>query len=146
MQVEKLFLYSIFFIFLIICAVCDIRKKEIPLVTVIAGIIFSILIKILEIIFGNTTVISVVYEIFPGLFFVLLSFCTKEKIGYGDGLILIVCGMALGFDQCFIGLCIALLFSSVFSIVLLILHKVKRNSGLPFVPFIAIGMGVCLFV
>lgn len=146
MQIVSKFIQIVFIIFLGTCAVFDIKKKEIPFVLIIIGVISSIGINIWQIYEGRLSVASVGISILPGLFFILISFCTKEKVGYGDGLILIVSGLVLGFYQCFLGLCISLLFSSVFAMLLLILHKAERNSTVAFVPFLTLGMGVSLFV
>ena len=43
------------------------------------------------------------------------------------------------------GMCIAVVGSSLFSGVLLILKKAGRKTRIPFVPFVAFGVGVMLF-
>ncbi|MCH5256908.1 MAG: prepilin peptidase [Lachnospiraceae bacterium] len=136
----------IFIIFLCTCTVFDIRKKEIPIHLILIGLISSFGVIMWQIFEGTVSVTGVGVSFLPGLFFLLISFFTKEKIGYGDGLILIISGLILGFYQCFLGLCISLICSSVFALLLLVLHKVKRDSKLAFVPFLTIGIGVSFFV
>ena len=113
---------------------------------ILVGIISSLGVNIWQIFAGAISVTGVGVSFLPGLFFLLISFCTKEKIGYGDGLILIMSGLVLGFYRCFLGLCISLICSSVFALFLLVLHKAKKDSELAFVPFLTIGMGVSFFV
>lgn len=136
----------IFILFLGICAVFDIRKKEIPLILIILGGILATVMSVLRISGGEISVAGMGSSLLPGLFFLFVSFCTKEKVGYGDGLILLISGLILGFYQCFIGMCAGLLFSSFFALALLFMHKAGKDSGLPFVPFLTIGMGVSYFV
>lgn len=146
MQVESRLVKVVFIIFLFICAVFDIKKKEIPIILIIIGIISSFGINIWQIFKGTISIAGVGASLLVGVFFLLISFCTKEKVGYGDGMILIVSGLVLGFDRCFLGLCISLILSSVFALLLLLLRKVEKTSGLAFVPFLTIGMGVSCFV
>lgn len=145
-RLGNIFLNIIFIIFLCTCTVFDIRKKEIPIHLILIGLISSFGVIIWQIFEGTVSVIGVGVSFLPGLFFLLISFITKEKIGYGDGLILIISGLILGFYQCFLGLCISLICSSVFALLLLVLHKVKRDSKLAFMPFLTIGIGVSFFV
>lgn len=133
-------------LFLGICAVFDIRKKEIPVILILIGIAFSFGINIWQIHNKNITIADAGAALVVGAFMICVSFCTRERIGYGDGLILIVSGLMLGFYQCFLGLCISLLLSSVCALFLLITHKAGKDSGLPFVPFLTVGMGVSFFV
>ena len=146
MQVGSSVIKILLIFFLGTCAVFDIRKKEIPIILILIGIIFSIGINLWQIYDKNITIADVGAALVVGGFMICVSFCTREKIGYGDGLILIVSGLMLGFYQCFIGLCISLVFSSVCALFLLITHKACKNSGLPFVPFLTVGMGVSFFV
>ena len=145
-QLENIFLNIIFMVFLCICTVFDIRKKEIPIYLILIGIISSFGVNIWQIFEGTISVTGLGISFLPGLFFIIISFFTKEKIGYGDGLILIVSGLVLGFYRCFLGLCISLICSSVFALFLLVFHKAKKDSELAFIPFLTIGMGVSFFV
>ena len=145
-QIENNFIMTVFIIFLSVCSVFDIKRKEIPAILISIGLISSFGINIWQLFEGTISVADVGTSLLPGLFFLLISFCTKEKIGYGDGLILIVSGLMLGSYRCFLGLCISLICSSALAVFLLMLHKVEKNSGLAFVPFLTIGMGVSIFV
>ena len=146
MRIDNVYIEVVFIIFLITCAVFDIRKKEIPITLILAGFVVSFGINIWQLFEKAVFITDIGFSLIPGLFFLLISYFTKEKIGYGDGLILIISGLVIGFYQCFLGLCISLICSSVFAIFLLVLHKVEKNSGLAFVPFLTLGMGVSFFV
>lgn len=146
MQIVNVLMEVILFILLCICSGFDIRKKEIPLVILIAGILTGLGIELFQICKGLTSIAGAGTSLLPGAFFILLSFCTGEKVGYGDGLLLIMSGLFLGFSKCFLVLCISLVLASAFALVLLVFRKAGRDSRLPLVPFIAVGMGVSFFV
>ena len=64
-----------------------------------------------------------------------MGIITHQSIGYGDGIVFIVSGIALGKDYILLLVLGAFIFSSVYSLFLL----AKRKSGkttIPFVPFI----------
>lgn len=145
-QIDRVLVKAIVFTLLCICSVFDIRKKEIPFIILLAGFLSAFGADVWLIWKGLTSVAEVAASILPGVFFLLLGFCTGEKIGYGDGLLLIIIGLFLGFGRSFLIVCIGLIFSSAFALILLVFCGAGRNSRLPLVPFIAIGMGVSLFV
>ncbi len=78
-----------------------------------------------------------------GLGVVLLSKATGGKIGVGDGLVLGVTGIGLGFWSNIELFAIALTMAAVFSIGLLALHKASRKKAIPFMPFL---LGAYLFI
>lgn len=142
MQIEK----EVVIVFLGICTVFDIRKKEIPLILAGAGMMAAVGLTIWRI--GNETIFAaqILLSLLPGLFFLLAGWCTKEKVGYGDGILLLIIGLMVGFNQCFTGLCISLFLSAFLGVLLLFLHKAQKDSRIPFVPFLTIGMGVCFIL
>ena len=146
MQIGSSFMKGTVLFFLGICAVYDTRKKEIPIVLVVMEIFAALGVNLWQIGKGTLTIAAAGFSLLPGIFFLLISFCTREKVGYGDGLLLIMTGLCIGFAQCFLGLCIGLVLSSVFVLTLLVLHKAEKNSEIPFVPFLTIGMGVSFFI
>lgn len=146
MQINSILVEVPVCVFLCICSVFDIRKKELPLLILIAGILAALGIEMWCIWKGLETVAGIAESLLPGVFLLLLSFCTREKVGYGDGLLLIILGLFLGFYRCFLVLCFGLIFSSVFALILLLFCRAGKNSRLPLVPFLTIGMGVSFFV
>jgi len=79
------------------------------------------------------------WGILPGIGVLGLSSVLRGDIGKGDGYILCICGVALGLEQN-----MALLFYGIFlaggvAMILLAIRKVKRNTKLPFVPFLFAG-------
>lgn len=145
-QIESNFIKCAVLIYLSVCTVFDIRKKEIPLILLGVGMAAAVGVTIWRI--GNGTVFAaqIIWSLLPGLFFLLVSWCTKEKVGYGDGILLLITGLMVGFYLCFTDLCISLFLSSFFGVLLLFFHKAQKNSRIPFVPFLTMGMGVCFIL
>ena len=132
-------------IYMSVCAVFDIRHREIPLPLILCGIAAAFGINIWWIMGGTVTVLETGIALLPGVFFLLTSFFTREKVGYGDGLLLIILGLLLGVYRCFFILSIGLVFSAAVSLFLLLLHRAGRHSRIPFAPFLILGMGVVFF-
>ncbi len=125
--------------FIIICAIFDIRKKEIPIFVIILFGCISILFIGIS---GKRTWADIMYSLAPGGFLLLLSLCTRESIGYGDGMAVLVLGILMGYRGCIVIIIIGFISSAFCALVLLVCGKVKGKSRLPFLPFLAIGLGV----
>lgn len=124
-----------------ICAVCDGIRKEIPLVVVWAGILVAVVLRANGTT-GQEAWISGLLAIIPGAGFWLLSLITGEKVGYGDGWVLVMVGLFVGLQNCFLILLAGLVSESVAALVLLAFGKASGNREIPFAPFLLFGMGV----
>lgn len=129
---------------LLLASITDIRKKEVP-VWEIAGFIGISLMRAAALFpEGDIDVTGLVLSVVPGIIVLLLAFVTRQGIGYGDGLVILALGPTLGLER--MGLCLMVAFfaCSVLSGILFLIKKAGKNSRIPFVPFITIGMGVSL--
>lgn len=133
------------FIFLAVCAVFDGLQKKIPLAAVWLGMLTAICLRAGGMM-GEVDLLSAALSLVPGAIFFLLSFVTREKVGYGDGWVLLMIGLFLDLPRCFLILVAGLLIESVAALVLLALKKIQRNKEIPFCPFLLLGMGVMLCV
>lgn len=122
-----------------ILAIADIRERAIP---VIFLVIFGMIAVIYTVTVGEREWISILYSLIPGVFFLAVSLCTRESVGYGDGWTVMILGLLIGAEGCFVTVCVGLLLSAFSSLVLLVLRKVNGKSRLPFLPFLTIGLGV----
>lgn len=129
------------FVFLAICAVCDGIQRKIPLIVVWLGMLAAALLHI-QGLGGNQSRQAIILSVIPGVMFWMLSFITGEKVGYGDGWLLIMIGLFMGLWKCFLILMIGLISSSLIVLILLAARKVSRDFKLPFAPFLLLGMGV----
>ena len=77
------------------------------------------------------------FGILTGLLFLGLSFITKEAVGKGDAVMIMLTGAALGFSATAAVLCIGFLLLSLISLVLVVVKKYGRKERIPFFPFLA---------
>lgn len=77
----------------------------------------------------------------PGMLFLLLSLLTGEKVGYGDGAVLLVMGLWTNGFFCMMVTCMAVFLSGLYSVYLLLKGK---KELIPFVPFLLAAMEVML--
>ena len=129
------------FVFLGICAVYDGLEREIPLAVVWLGIIAAIVLRI-QGLAGDGTFMTAVLSLIPGVMFWLLGFISGEKVGYGDGWMLVMIGLFMGLCKCFLILMIGLVSGSLAVLILSVFKKVSKDYRLPFAPFLLFGMGV----
>lgn len=129
------------FVFLGVCAVYDGLEREIPLAVVWLGIITVVVLHI-QGLAGDGTFMTAVLSVIPGVMFWLLGFISGEKVGYGDGWLLVMIGLFMGLWKCFLILMIGLVSGSLVVLTLLMFKKVSKDYRLPFAPFLLFGMGV----
>ncbi len=118
---------------LLTCAVTDLRKKMIyPLLLMpflIAGILWQLMSR-------SRGVMDIAGGVFAGIVLLITSHLTRGKIGAGDGLLLMVTGVLLGTLENIRLLTAASVLTAVFSMILLITRRCRRDTELPFVPFL----------
>ncbi len=131
------------FLFLAVCAVFDGLYRQIPLIIVWLGMLTAVCLQIYGVM-GETGLPAVAVSLLPGAGFFLLSFFSGEIVGYGDGWVLLMIGLFLGVDRCFLILLTGLLAESAVAIVLLAFRKIQRDKEIPFSPFLLLGLGVAL--
>lgn len=118
---------------LIIVSIQDIRWKKIKLnIVLIATVGLSICLPFS----AALTILDRILGLVLGLGVVLLSKATGGKIGIGDGMVLGVTGIGLGFWTNMELFAMALAMAALFSIALIILRKANRKSAIPFLPFL----------
>lgn len=131
----------VLFLFLAVCAVFDGLYRQIPLIVVWLGMFAAVCLQICGVM-GETGIFMTAVSLVPGVVFFLLSFLTGEKVGYGDGWVLLMIGLFLGVYRCFLILFVGLLAESAVAMVLLAFKKIRRDKEIPFSPFLLLGMGV----
>ncbi len=123
-------------ILLLITALQDIRSKKISLWIIAAGAIivcagapFSQSIPIIDRVLGTLV----------GIGIMITSRATGGRIGMGDGYLLCVTGISLGFWGNMELFAIALFAAAIVAILLLTLRLADRKKSIPFVPFLFIS-------
>lgn len=82
-----------------------------------------------------------IVRVIPGVMLLLLSWMTKESIGYGDGAAVIVLGLWCGTFFCVLTFCLGIILSGIYALYCM---AAGRTSPLPFLPFLLAAMEVIL--
>ena len=72
----------------------------------------------------------------PGVVVLALAKITKEKIGMGDGWVVIILGNFMTVFEICILLQIAIVLADIFSLILLCRKRVSVSYSIPFLPFL----------
>ncbi len=127
---------------LLVLAIIDLKKKQIPVVVVLAvtGVLLLIGIPLQYVHLLNVTA-----GILSGMILIVIAKVTKEAIGIGDGFVFVMLGAGLGVISSLLILFYALLLASIVSGVLLVIKRVSKKSRMPFIPFVFLSyLGVTL--
>lgn len=130
-------------IFLGAGAFIDAKTKKIPVLYAVIGAAAGVALKIFE---GNLDILQTAGGFLVGVILYLLSIISKQAIGSGDGMVLAVTGIVLGFMGNIILLFSSLLAAGLYSGLMLALKKIKKKSSIPFIPFMLVGYDVLLIV
>ena len=128
-------------IYLIISTISDLRYRTISLKLSAFVIVLMCIVKLL--IYDTLADFDIILALIPGAFIIFVGYISKEAIGYGDGLVFLVCGVALNLKDTILLLFLAFLLSAIWSI-FLILIKGDKKATIPFVPFISCAYVILL--
>jgi len=121
-------------IVLALCSFQDIKGRYINIVPPVMLSAFVILYGIIK--NGNIDV-EVLISIIPGLTLLIISFISKEMVGFGDGVIVGCMGICSGIYKEIIVLGISFLLIWLSCIVGIICgRRIHRKTALPYVPYV----------
>jgi leader peptidase (prepilin peptidase)/N-methyltransferase len=129
-------------LWLFLCSIQDIKSKKIHIYLIGLGFVACLSISFVfhDAVFWERAVGAI-----PGLFMLALNPITRGQIGIGDGLIVLILGVCLGFGLTASILLLGLFASAFFSAILLIVKKAGRKKTIPFIPFLFLGfLGVLI--
>ena len=113
----------------------DIQKKQISLVSVgffmAVGILYECVVQ-------NKNP-DVFWGLLPVAVLLGVSKLSREALGMGDALLMLVLGIYLGLEAALDVLLLALFLAAVWAGILIVVGKKGRNYAFPFVPFLLIG-------
>lgn len=93
---------------------------------------------------NGAPVLDIAAGVIPGVVLLLVARVTKESIGYGDGIVLLVLGVFCGAVKTVAILGMSLMIAAVLSMILLVLKKAGRKTALPFIPCLCSAYLLCL--
>lgn len=123
-------------IWLFLCSWQDIRKKQISVLLIAGG--FAVLFLVASL-YGDQSTGSRIGGMLLGILLLGMNPLTGGQVGIGDGLVVCVTGICLGFRSNAVLLVYALLGAAIISGVLLVLFHTDRKKTIPFVPFLLLG-------
>ena len=121
---------------LAICGIRDVKKREIPIWWLIS---MSLVVMVFIVVFDRTEFVSRFIGAVIGVFFFLISKCTKEAIGYGDSWLILILGSYLGGIETIQVLFLATMIAAIAAIAILCKKGWKRSITLPFAPYLALA-------
>ncbi len=118
-------------------AVKDIKYKKINGYICLVMIMVSFLIRVKIKQDANFTILL---DLIPGVLMYVLSKLSPKSIGEGDALVLIFIGSVVGYMKEMEFLIISVFLAGLIALILFVLKKVDRDTKLPFVPFLSVGV------
>lgn len=122
--------------YLVILGIADLRKRRIPVVLLGIGGVLLPGIGIYRGLQEELGCTEMVIGMLPGVFLVLVAWLTR-KAGYADGVVLMQMGLCMGYREVLPLFCFSMLLLSVVSVILLFLRKVKKETKMPYLTFLA---------
>lgn len=125
-------------LYLLVMSFCDIKYRKVPLIGLVlfffSGLIYNVF-------FSDMGITLWLGGILTGFSFLFISYISKEKIGYGDSLLLTGIGAWMGTWYIW-GVCLVAFFLGfIFAVFIIIKNFKRRNKDMviPFVPFLFCG-------
>lgn len=137
--VEQKLTELLFYFFLILLSVEDVREKRVPVWQLVAmGLVIFVGNRKLYLEAGAVGWVVFGINTLPGLFCLSCSYFTKEQVGYGDSILVFLVGIMKGWFWCCVAVFIGLWVS-------LIVGILWRKKWIPFIPFLTVGCMVTNF-
>lgn len=124
------------FIFLITESVEDLKSREVDAGKIIIFFLISLFLKMFCM---GAPVSEIIKDIIPGVTVLLIGYFSKQEIGYGDGAVIVVLGIFLGFARVINILTGAFVCMLAASVTLVIIKRKMVNTPLPFIPCILVS-------
>lgn len=125
-------------------SIADIRNKRVSVWMLAIGGLGAAGVLLYEGINGELNGWQLCRGLIPGVILLAAAFATG-KAGTADGMIVMLLGVFMGYEGCMAAALSGLLLLSLFSGILLMLRRVKRNTKIPFIPFLTAGWLLALW-
>ncbi len=114
----------------------DFRTRQIKLLEIIVFAVIGVLINIVN---AKYSFVSIIGGVAVGAAILVFSILSKEKIGKGDALIVMVSGLYLGFMNTLVLVWLSSILAAATGVVVIRKYDNGTNRELPFVPFILLA-------
>ena len=119
-------------------AIQDLKSQSIPATWIWACLGGMLIYRLLIVYSGKSNVTELFFCILPGMVFLVLSHWGRQ-IGSGDGWLITISGLCLGWEQLLKSLTYAFLTVGLFGAGCLFWGHKEKSTRIPFVPFLFIG-------
>ncbi len=130
---------------MLILSIWDVRKCAVPVWILRIGMAMAMTACLWDCVFLARNPADILAGSIPGLLMLGIAYLT-QKAGPADGIVLTGLGMVLGYRNVLLILCGSLWLIALFSVVLLCLKKVNKDSRLPYLPFLGIAGLAVIFL
>ena len=134
-----------FGLYLFVVSVFDIKEKAVPWFFLALGGLSVGVGTVCGVLTGEMIWYQPLLGMVPGVALLLIARIT-EKMGYADGIVLMMIGGMVGYRGSLLVLCLSSFLSALVCIVLLAIRKVKKHSRIPYVPFLTSAYLVYILV
>lgn len=114
----------------------DLRRRKISNNYLWIGGILGVVYRTINLVTGAVVLREWLWALIPGVIFITIAKVTKEKIGLGDGWVILIMGNFLNLMEVCYMLQAAIFVVIIFSCMLLCSKKVTREYQIPFLPFL----------
>lgn len=130
---------AMLFIFLIIGTIFDIKSRTMPAVIFIISGAAGIIAYIASGTYLSGDIVDELFGVILGAVFIGIALISGGKLGMGDALAILIIGIYMGGSGSALAVLYAMMMTALFSIVLLVIRRGKRDTELPFMPFLFAG-------
>ena len=127
-------------VFLMICTYTDICSKKIYKSVIAAYLLFSLAGHFIAA-FGSSSfsAAKMAAGLIPGAVCIAISFLTRQGIGYGDSVLITVCGVSVGGRECLSIVLCAFFWAGIGGLVMWRFFHMDKKKEIPFAPFLLLG-------
>ena len=130
---------------LIVMSIADMVNRKVPLWMLAVQAALAAGMLIWGGINGELSIGGICKALIPGIILVAIALSTR-KAGWADGVVLLLLGIQTDYEKCMVAVLMALFLMAALSAVLLVFRKVKKDTKLPFIPFLTMGWFLGLFL
>lgn len=130
---------------LIVMSIADMVNRKVPLWMLAVQAALAAGMLLWGGINGELSIGGICKALIPGIILVAIALSTR-KAGWADGVVLLLLGIQTDYEKCMVAVLMALFLMAALSAVLLVFRKVKKDTKLPFIPFLTMGWFLGLFL
>lgn len=120
-------------IMLTVCAIEDWYTKKITVLWPVTGMMIAVVIRLSD---GSFFAWEYWIGVLIGMLIFLLAIVSREQIGKGDGLVLVVCGFCLGWKQTLSLVLGAMIMFLIVGVMSIVYRNKSRNTVMAYLPFL----------